>query len=82
MAITNYERVGKALELLKAGLAPFVERELRSTYGPRASAEAARFLGEDRINAKKPLVQWDAAPFAPCHVGGLERGFPQDARAG
>jgi hypothetical protein len=25
MAITNHERVGKALELLRAGLAPFVE---------------------------------------------------------
>ncbi len=30
MAITNHERVGKALELLKAGLAPFVERSLLS----------------------------------------------------
>ena len=30
MAITNHERVGKALDLLKAGLAPFVERELKS----------------------------------------------------
>ncbi len=30
MAITNQERVGKAMELLKAGLAPFVEREFKS----------------------------------------------------
>jgi len=29
MAITNHERVGKAMELLKAGLAPFVEREFK-----------------------------------------------------
>jgi hypothetical protein len=28
MAITNHERVGKALELLKDGVAPFLEREL------------------------------------------------------
>ena len=28
MAITNHERVGKALDLLKAGLGPFVEREV------------------------------------------------------
>jgi hypothetical protein len=28
MAITNHERVGKALDLLKDGLRPFVEREL------------------------------------------------------
>ena len=33
MAITNYERVGKALELLKEGLRPFLERELETRYG-------------------------------------------------
>lgn len=32
MAITNYDRVGKALGLLKDGLRPFVERELNSQY--------------------------------------------------
>ena len=32
MAITNHERVGKAMDLLKAGLAPFVEREMKSQY--------------------------------------------------
>jgi putative DNA methylase len=30
MAITNYERVGKALELPRDGLRPFVEREMAS----------------------------------------------------
>ena len=33
MAITNHERVGKALELLKAGLTPFVEREFKAKFG-------------------------------------------------
>jgi predicted AAA+ superfamily ATPase len=33
MAVTNYERVGKALELLREGLFPFVERELNAKYG-------------------------------------------------
>ena len=32
MAITNYERVGKSLELLREGLRPFVERELSAKY--------------------------------------------------
>ena len=32
MAISNQERVGKALDQLKAGLAPFVEREFRCRY--------------------------------------------------
>jgi len=61
MATTNHERVGKALELLKVGLAPFVERELRSAYSDRTAAEAARFLAEDRLNAKKPIAEWDVA---------------------
>jgi len=61
MAITNHERVGKAMELLKAGLAPFIEREFKSIHKDRAIAEAARFLGEDRLNAKKPITEWDTA---------------------
>src|SRR5262249_32255644 len=63
MATTNHERVGKAIELLKAGLGPFVERELKNVYGDRAAAEANRFLGEDRLNAKRPVAQWDVAPL-------------------
>src|SRR6266498_3176503 len=35
MAITNRDRVGKALELLGQGLAPFVERELKSVLGAK-----------------------------------------------
>jgi len=61
MAMTNRERVGKALELLRAGLAPFVERELRGVYGKQYDAEVQRFLGDDRLNAGKPVVQWDVA---------------------
>ena len=30
MATTNHERVGKSLDLLRDGLRPFVERELRA----------------------------------------------------
>lgn len=33
MAVTNQDRVGRALELLKAGLQPFVERELTAKHG-------------------------------------------------
>src|SRR5213594_3694872 len=61
MATTNHERVGKALELLKGGLGPFVEREFKSEYTNRAAVETARFLGEDRLNAKRPLADWDVA---------------------
>src|ERR1043166_7114554 len=61
MAITNHERVGKALELLKSGLGPFVEREFTSMHKDRATAEASRYLGDDRANAKKSISEWDAA---------------------
>lgn len=52
MAINNHERVGKAMEFLKVGLSPFVEREFTSAYKERAASEACRFMGEDRLNAK------------------------------
>lgn len=61
MAATNHERVGKALELLKAGLGPFVEREFKSAFKERAVSEAARYMGEDRLNAKRPVAEWDVA---------------------
>ena len=60
MAITNHERVGKAMDLLKAGLAPFVEREFKNLYAGQALAEARRLQGDDRLLAKKPLAEWDA----------------------
>jgi predicted AAA+ superfamily ATPase len=61
MAITNHERVGKAMDLLKQGLGPFVEREFTNAYKGNAPAEAIRFLGEDRLLAKKAIAEWDAA---------------------
>ena len=33
MTISNSQRVGDALQLLSKGLAPFVERELKTAYG-------------------------------------------------
>ena len=61
MAITNHERVGKVLELLRSGLGPYVQREITNIYKERAAGEASRFIGEDRLNAGKPMVEWDAA---------------------
>ena len=61
MAITNHDRVGKALELLKAGLGPFAEREFASIYRDKVATETIRFVGEDRLNSKKKITDWDAA---------------------
>ncbi|MDP9371231.1 MAG: Swt1 family HEPN domain-containing protein, partial [Chloroflexota bacterium] len=65
MAITNHERVGRALELLNRGLQPFIERELRAAYKERGQVTAQGGLrgleqmSQSRLRA--PLVggQWD-----------------------
>jgi len=61
MALTNQERVGKAMELLRQGLAPFAEREFKNLHKAQGPAEALRYMGEDRLLAKKPLAEWDVA---------------------
>ena len=53
MAITNFERVGKALELLKAGLTPFVEREFKAKYGDGWAFEVKDILSDTRLGTGK-----------------------------
>jgi predicted AAA+ superfamily ATPase len=61
MAISNHERVGKALELLRDGLAPFVERELKSRYGEQWGFEVKEALSDTRLGAGKGSVLKDTA---------------------
>ena len=61
MAITNHERVGKAMELLRAGLAPFVDREFKSAYKERAAARRAVTSATAEHVGKKPIADWDVA---------------------
>jgi hypothetical protein len=49
------------MDLLKAGLGPFGERELRNSYADRADTEARRFMGDDRLLADQPVTAWDVA---------------------
>ena len=60
MAITNSERVGKSLELLKDGLRPYVERELKATYKDKW-IEAARpsFPDWQHTNRNTKELNWD-----------------------
>jgi predicted AAA+ superfamily ATPase len=51
MAITNQERVGKALEFLKAGLVPFVEREFKAKYGDGWAHEIREILSDTRLGS-------------------------------
>lgn len=61
MAITNYERVGKMLDLLRNGLGPFAEREFRNVHKERVIDEISRIIGDDRIDAGRPMEAWDVA---------------------
>ena len=61
MAITNHERVGKAMDLLKAGLAPFVEREFKNLDKGQALVEAQRCMTGERLEANRPFTAWDVA---------------------
>jgi len=61
MSLSNHERVGKALELLRAGLGPFVEREFENCYREQAHAKALLMMGDDRLLAKQRPQDWDAA---------------------
>lgn len=54
MAISNRERVGKALELLNAGLQPYVEREMKAAFDKRWIAEMLSVV--DSINMLSPSV--------------------------
>lgn len=62
MAITNQERVGKALELLKDGLGPFVEREVQNKIkaGGVHMDTIRRFVDAPHLT-DKPIDQWDVA---------------------
>src|SRR5262249_502936 len=63
MAITNHERVGKAMELLRDGLVPFVERELKTEYGEETwFEEIKRTLTQHQLKfvQKKGKSEWDA----------------------
>jgi predicted AAA+ superfamily ATPase len=63
MAITNHERVGKALDLLKDGLQPFVERELKSQHAQLWFEQAKSSVGETTANmfGTEAEPRWDAA---------------------
>ncbi|MEI6415865.1 MAG: Swt1 family HEPN domain-containing protein, partial [Pseudomonadota bacterium] len=62
MAMTNFERIGKALGLLRQGLAPFVEREIHAAIqAGSVRMDAIRHFAEDPLLAAKPIADWDAA---------------------
>lgn len=63
MAISNYERVGKGMELLKDGLVPFVERELKAEHAQAWFDQVKASVGpsQESIFRDGKALPWDAA---------------------
>ena len=92
MATTNHERVGKTLELLKAGLGPFVDREVQSAIKAQRvdPATLRRFVDDPQIG-NRPVTEWDVAALLKLMwetwndtfrviLGPAERGFVGEMR--
>jgi len=54
MAITNHDRIGKALESLAGGLKPFVQRELENQHG-----DGWENAAKDLLRGSSPKVNWN-----------------------
>src|SRR5579864_5616947 len=63
MAITNHERVGKALDLLKDGLQSFVEREMKAQHAQMWLDQARMSVAEtqNHLFSGKGNPLWDSA---------------------
>jgi predicted AAA+ superfamily ATPase len=63
MAISNHERVGKALDLVKDGLIQFVERELKAQHAQLWLDEVRSAVAPTQTHLFKSesSIQWDAA---------------------
>ena len=93
MATTNHERVDKALALLKAGLGPFVDREMQSAIKAQRvdAATLLRFVEDARVGERR-VTEWDVAALLKLMwetwndvfraiLGPAERGFVGELRS-
>ena len=61
MAITNHERVTRAMEWLRTGLAPYVEREIKSALDGGAQLHAFEHFIQDPNYRDTKIEDWDSA---------------------
>ena len=61
MAITNRDRVGSAMDLLKSGIAPFAAREFINHHRGKSAQVLGQILGEPVQDAKARFTELDAA---------------------
>ena len=56
MAVTNQERVGKAMALLQQGLAPFIEREVQARVKTgHVGPDTVQRFADDPMLGRKPI---------------------------
>lgn len=91
MSISNRERIGRALEILNAGLKPFVEREMEAAYGQRWRYQALNALRDYHITSDGQdlhldtqalfLIMWDQwkQVFSKT-LGHMERNYVSELR--
>ncbi len=58
MAITNSERIKRALDLLRSGLIPFVERRLKATWGTHWRSRLRQ--AEETVGTGDAPIAWDS----------------------
>jgi predicted AAA+ superfamily ATPase len=61
MAITNQDRIAKALDLLRVGLGPYVDREVQAAMKRGVRIGAVQTIAADPIVRNKPMAEWDAS---------------------
>ena len=91
MLTSNRERIGRALEILNAGLKPFVEREMEAAYGQRWRYQALNALHDYHITSDGQdlhldtqalfLIMWDQwkQVFSKT-LGHMERNYVSELR--
>jgi len=62
MATTNRDRIGKGMDLLKEGLAPFVEQELKAVHADQWQKQVEdTFTNDSNLKNKDGSFAWDVA---------------------
>ena len=77
MAVTNRDRVGSAMDALKAGLVPFVSREFINRHKGNSSTLLQQVLGEPVARRQGAFYRYGRRRAPAGHVGVLERGLPR-----
>lgn len=59
MALSNLDRVNKGLELLRKGMLPYIEREMKAEYKSHWISYAVNSIAEDNSSGQFPPEMWD-----------------------